>query len=93
MKHDSGDTITRIRAEGIEITLPTGFQYNGIEFNAQNQWIYSGSLYANVRTSQQIGLYTLLYPKGVFNPRYLTEEEEGFGTRLTDCFLKGAKIF
>ena len=93
VKNDSGNAIPRIRSEGIEITIPNILQYDRIEFNSQNTWLYKGSLYANVRTSQHIGLYALLYPKGVFNPQYLREEEEGFATRLTDCFLKGAKIF
>ena len=93
-KDDAGNAILRIRSEGIEITIPFTFQdlYNEIEFNSQNTWHYKGSLYANVRTSQELGCYTLLYPKGIYNPKSVGDQNE-FTTLLTDCFIKGAKIF
>ena len=93
-KDDAGNAILRIRSEGIEITIPFTFQglYNEKEFNSQNTWLYQGSLYANVRTSQELGCYTLLYPKGIYNPKSVGDQNE-FTTLLTDCFIKGAKIF
>ena len=94
-KDDAGNASPRIRSNGIAITIPAYFLqdlYNEKEFNSQNTWHYQGSLYANVRTSQELGFYTLLYPKGTLNPKFVGDQE-AFVTRLTDCFIKGAKIF
>ena len=89
------NVICKIQSKGIEITIPSYFVqglYNEKEFNSQNTWHYQGSLYANVRTSQELGCYTLLYPKGIYNPKSVGDQNE-FTTLLTDCFIKGAKIF
>ena len=94
-KDDSGNAIPRIRSEGIQITIPSAFLqdlYNEKEFNSQNTWHSEGSLYANVRTSQELGCYTLLYPKGIYNPKSVGDQND-FIELLIDCFIKGAKIF
>ena len=89
------NVICKIRSKGIEITIPSYFfqdLYDEIEFNSQNQWHSEGSLYANARTSKQLGCYTLLYPKRIYNPKSVGDQE-AFTTLLTDCFINGAKIF
>ena len=91
-KDDAGNAIPRIRSGDLVITIPNHIPHDEREFNSKNRWIYRGSLYANVRTSQQLGFYTLLYPKGTLNPKSVGDQE-AFVTRLTDCFIKGAKIF
>ena len=55
-KDDSGNAIPRIRSGDLVITIPNEMPYDETEFNSQNTWIYRGSLYANVRTSQQLVL-------------------------------------
>ena len=91
-KDDSGNAIPRIRSGDIAITIPDTIQYDETEFNSKNEWCYRGSVYANVRTSQQLGFYTLLFPKGMSYPQSVGSERD-FATHLTDCFIKGAKIF
>ena len=93
-KDNGGNAILQIRSEGIEITIPSTFQglYDEIDFNSQNRWHYKGSLYANVRRSKELGCYTLLYPKGIFNPKSVGDQNDFFQL-LIDCFIKGAKIF
>ena len=94
-KDDAGNVIPIIRSEGIQIKNPPEFLqdlYDETEFNSQNTWHSQGSLYANVRTSKQLGCYTLLYPKGVFDPKSVGDQTD-FIELLIDCFIKGAKIF
>ena len=89
------NVICKIQSKGIEITIPSYFPQglcNKKEFNSQNEWDYKGSLYANVRTSQELGCYTLLYPKGIYNPKSVGDQED-FTELLIDCFISGAKIF
>ena len=91
-KDDAGNAFTRIRSGDMVINIPGTIQYDEAEFNSQNEWHYEGSVYVNVRTSQQLGFYTLLYLKGTSYPQSVGSAKD-FTTRLTNCFIKGAKIF
>ena len=59
--------IIRIRVGDLPITIPSAynFLYDETEFNSQNEWVNSGSLYVNLRTSQSVGTCVLLYPQGL----------------------------
>ena len=61
--------IIRIRVGDLPITIPSVYEslYDETEFNSQNGWINSGSLYVNLRTSQSVGTCVLLYPQGSKN--------------------------
>ena len=51
----------------IQITIPSDYSslYNEAEFNSQNEWVPSGSLYVNLRASKSVGTCVLLYPAGL----------------------------
>ena len=57
----------RISFGDLQITIPSTYQslYDETEFNSQNEWVSSGSLYVNLRASQSVGTCTLLYPAGL----------------------------
>ena len=54
----------RISFDDLQITVPAAYQslYDETEFNSQNKWVPSGSLYVNLRVSQSVGTCVLLYP-------------------------------
>ena len=57
----------RISFGDLQITIPSAYQslYDETEFNSQNEWVSSGSLYVNLRASHSVGTCVLLYPEGL----------------------------
>ena len=71
--------IIRIHFGDIPITIPCVYDslYDETEFNSQDEWVPSGSLFVNLRASQAVGTCTVIYPEG-------SDIEGGIGGKVND---------